>query len=138
LLVQDYRLKIETLKDSGNRLLRLFVVAVDDEYTPADSLHRSRTAGARLAHNLFVHQTNQVLQPRDGLSNASHGVRVRGGGRTSRETVDDDRRKHAAFYLADDRKTLMLVRATELSIGFPTVRSEVTSAHSVKRRSSAG
>ena len=37
----------------------------------------------------------------------------------------DDRRKHAAFYLADDRKMLMLVRATELSIGFPTVRPEV-------------
>lgn len=38
----------------------------------------------------------------------------------------DDRRKHAAFYLADDRKTFVLVRATELSIGFSTVRPEVT------------
>ena len=35
-------------------------------------------------------------------------------------------RKHAAFYLADDLRTLMLVRPTELSVGFPTVRLEVT------------
>jgi hypothetical protein len=35
-------------------------------------------------------------------------------------------RKHAAFYLADDLRTLSLVRPTELSIGFPTVRLEVT------------
>jgi hypothetical protein len=27
--------------------------------------------------------------------------------------------KYAAFYLADDLKTLMLVCATELSVGFP-------------------
>jgi hypothetical protein len=35
-------------------------------------------------------------------------------------------RKHAAFYLADDLRTLSLVRPTELSVGFPTVRLEVT------------
>jgi hypothetical protein len=35
-------------------------------------------------------------------------------------------RKHAAFYLADDFKTLVLVRPAELSVGFPTVRLEVT------------
>jgi hypothetical protein len=35
-------------------------------------------------------------------------------------------RRHAAFYLADDLRTPMLVRPTELSVGFPTVRLEVT------------
>jgi hypothetical protein len=35
-------------------------------------------------------------------------------------------RKSAAFYLADDLRTLILVRPTERSIGFPTVRLEVT------------
>ena len=35
-------------------------------------------------------------------------------------------RRHAAFYLADDLRTLGLVRPTELSVGFPTVRLEVT------------
>ena len=35
-------------------------------------------------------------------------------------------RKRAAFYLADDLETLSLVRPTELSVGFPTVRLEVT------------
>src|SRR6266852_8301248 len=35
-------------------------------------------------------------------------------------------RKHAAFYLADDFRTLILVQPTELSVGFPTVRLEVT------------
>src|SRR2546425_7627996 len=35
-------------------------------------------------------------------------------------------RKRAAFYLADDFRTLSLVRPTELSVGFPTVRLEVT------------
>ena len=35
-------------------------------------------------------------------------------------------RQRAAFYLADDRETLSLVRPTELSVGFPTVRLEVT------------
>src|SRR6266446_6481008 len=35
-------------------------------------------------------------------------------------------RRHAAFYLADDLRTLSLVRPTELSVGFPTVRLEVT------------
>ena len=35
-------------------------------------------------------------------------------------------RKHAAFYLADDLRTPILVRPTELSVGFPTVRLEVT------------
>ncbi len=34
-------------------------------------------------------------------------------------------RKSAAFYLADDLQTLILVRSTERSIGFPTVRLEV-------------
>ena len=35
-------------------------------------------------------------------------------------------RQRAAFYLADDLETLSLVRPTELSVGFPTVRLEVT------------
>ncbi len=35
-------------------------------------------------------------------------------------------RKSAAFYLADDLRTLILVRPIERSIGFPTVRLEVT------------
>lgn len=35
-------------------------------------------------------------------------------------------RKSAAFYLADDLRTLILVRPTERSIGFPTVRLEVS------------
>ncbi|PYM95038.1 MAG: hypothetical protein DME04_06145 [Candidatus Rokuibacteriota bacterium] len=35
-------------------------------------------------------------------------------------------RKHAAFYLGDDLSTLSLVQPTELSVGFPTVRLEVT------------
>ena len=35
-------------------------------------------------------------------------------------------RMHAAFYLADDLRALSLVRPTELSVGFPTVRLEVT------------
>ena len=35
-------------------------------------------------------------------------------------------RRHAAFYLADDLRTLSLVRPTELSVGFPTVRLELT------------
>jgi len=35
-------------------------------------------------------------------------------------------RKHPAFYLADDLRTFMLVQSTELSVGFPTVRLEVT------------
>ena len=35
-------------------------------------------------------------------------------------------RKSAAFYLADDLRTLSLVRPTERSIGFPTVRLEVS------------
>src|SRR5438094_3186574 len=35
-------------------------------------------------------------------------------------------RKHAAFYLADDFKTLSLVQPTELSVGFPTVRLELS------------
>jgi hypothetical protein len=35
-------------------------------------------------------------------------------------------RKSAAFYLADDLRTLILVRPTERSIGFPTVRLEAS------------
>ena len=35
-------------------------------------------------------------------------------------------RKSAAFYLADDLRTLILLRSTERSIGFPTVRLELT------------
>jgi hypothetical protein len=35
-------------------------------------------------------------------------------------------RKSAAFYLADDLRTLILVRPTERSTGFPTVRLEVS------------
>jgi hypothetical protein len=35
-------------------------------------------------------------------------------------------RKSAAFYLRDDFRTLILVRPTERSIGFPTVRLEVS------------
>jgi hypothetical protein len=35
-------------------------------------------------------------------------------------------RRHAAFYLADDLKTLILVQPIERSVGFPTVRLEVT------------
>ncbi len=35
-------------------------------------------------------------------------------------------RRRAAFYLADDLKTLILVRSIERSVGFPTVRLEVT------------
>ena len=35
-------------------------------------------------------------------------------------------RMHAAFYLADDLRALSLVRPTELSVGFPTVRLDVT------------
>jgi hypothetical protein len=35
-------------------------------------------------------------------------------------------RKSAAFYLSDDLRTLILVRPIERSIGFPTVRLEVT------------
>jgi hypothetical protein len=34
-------------------------------------------------------------------------------------------RKSAAFYLADDLQTRILVRQIERSIGFPTVRLEV-------------
>ena len=44
----------------------------------------------------------------------THGRAVRG------------ERQSAAFYLADDLRTLILVRPTERSIGFPTVRLEVT------------
>jgi len=33
---------------------------------------------------------------------------------------------HAAFYLTDHLRTLSLVRPTELSLGFPTVRLDVT------------
>jgi hypothetical protein len=35
-------------------------------------------------------------------------------------------RKSAAFYLADDLRTLILIRTTERSLGFPTVRLEVS------------
>jgi len=35
-------------------------------------------------------------------------------------------RRRAAFYLADELRTLVLVQPTELSVGFPTVRLEVT------------
>jgi hypothetical protein len=35
-------------------------------------------------------------------------------------------RQHATFYLADDLRTLVPVRQTERSIGFPTVRLEVS------------
>ena len=35
-------------------------------------------------------------------------------------------RKSAAFYLADDFRTLIFVRPTERSVGFPTVRLEVS------------
>ena len=35
-------------------------------------------------------------------------------------------RKSAAFYLADDLRTRILVWPTERSIGFPTVRLEVS------------
>ena len=35
-------------------------------------------------------------------------------------------RTRAAFYLADDLRSLILVRPTELSVGFPTVRLEVS------------
>jgi hypothetical protein len=35
-------------------------------------------------------------------------------------------RKRAAFYLGDDLRSLSLVRPTELAVGFPTVRLEVS------------
>jgi len=37
-------------------------------------------------------------------------------------------RKHTAFALADDFKMLSLVQPTELSVGFPTVRLELSLA----------
>jgi hypothetical protein len=35
-------------------------------------------------------------------------------------------RKQAAFYLGDDFRSLIPVRPTELAVGFPTVRLEVS------------
>jgi len=35
-------------------------------------------------------------------------------------------RRSAAFYLADDGQTLIPVQLTERSVGFPTVRLEVS------------
>jgi hypothetical protein len=35
-------------------------------------------------------------------------------------------RTRAAFYLGDDLRSLIPVRPTELSVGFPTVRLEVS------------
>jgi hypothetical protein len=61
----------------------------------------------------------QVVLPFRGTFRMPFAVDARG--RAARSD-----RKSAAFYLADDLRTLILVRPTERSTGFPTVRLEVS------------
>ena len=61
----------------------------------------------------------RVVLPFRGTFRMPFAVDARGRAARSERTS-------AAFYLADDLRTLILVRPTERSIGFPTVRLEVS------------
>jgi hypothetical protein len=60
-----------------------------------------------------------VILPFTGTFRLPFGIDSRGQARKSD-------RKHKAYYLADDFRTLIWVRDRERSVGFPTVRLELT------------